>query len=222
MIIAIIAMFIALGGTAVYAAKKIDGKSIKVKSIPGNRLKPRSVTAKQLSLGVLLGAESAQITGKQINEASLGQVPSAIHANTADTARSATDALTALTAVNAISAEKINGHSAGCLPGTQLFAGACWESSASTNVADAVSAAVSCGFKGGTLPSALELSAFAQGSGATLDAGGEWASDIVSFTSKNVFAVGTVTSDGAIDSAIFNSGGMSANRKFRCVIPLVK
>ena len=49
-------------------------------------------------------------------------------------AQSAVDAQTALNAVNAVDAKTVNGHSAGCLPGTQPFAGACWQTSASAPV----------------------------------------------------------------------------------------
>jgi hypothetical protein len=216
LVIAIIALFIALGGT-VYAAKQIDGKTIKVKSIPGNRLKPRTVTAKQLSLGVLLSAgKPGPITGAQINESSLGQVPSALHANTADTARSATDALTALNAVNAVTAEKINGHSAGCFPGTIPFAGACWESSPSAFPESAPAAAIKCTLKKGTLPGALELAAFAQASTVKLDAGDEWTSDVTNISGLNAYAVTTVSAAGGIDSK-----GSATSLKYRCVIPLV-
>lgn len=224
LVLSIIALFAALGGT-VYAAKtvkKIDGKLIKVKSIPGNRIKPRSITAKQLSLGVLLTAGSQQITGAQIKESTLGEVPNAAHATTADTARSATDALTALAAVNAITAEKINGYSAGCLPGTLPFAGACWQSSPNSPATNAVDAAIACALKNGTLPSALELSAFAQLAGLTLDAEGEWASDIVTFTTVDVFSAAIVLPSGSIDDALFNKSGVSETKKYRCVIPLVK
>jgi hypothetical protein len=221
LIISLIALFVALGGT-VYAAKKINGKAIKVKSIPGNRLKPKSVPANRLKPGVLTGAQIAgPITGAQINESTLGRVPMAGHAETADLAHAATDAQTALNAVNAVNAEKVNGHSAGCLPGTQPFAGACWQSKPSELPETAISAAMSCAKQGGTLPSALELSAFAQIGGVGVDAADEWASDIVSFTSDDLFAVATVTSTGIIGSALFNGGGGSALRKFRCVIPLV-
>lgn len=58
MIVALIALFAALGGT-VYAAGKINGKTIKVNSEPGNRLKDDTVT------------------GKQVNESSLSVVPDA-------------------------------------------------------------------------------------------------------------------------------------------------
>lgn len=63
LIIALIAMFAALGGT-VYAANRISGKSIKRNSLPGNRIKKNSVT------------------GKQIKESSLGTVPNATAAKT--------------------------------------------------------------------------------------------------------------------------------------------
>ncbi len=46
-VIAMLALFIALGGT-VYAGSKISGKTIKAKSIPGNRVKPNSLTSKQI------------------------------------------------------------------------------------------------------------------------------------------------------------------------------
>ena len=58
MVVALIALFVALGGT-VYAAGKINGKTIKAGSIPGNRLKAESVT------------------GAQVKEAALGKVPNA-------------------------------------------------------------------------------------------------------------------------------------------------
>ena len=46
-VVALLALFFALGGT-VYAAAKISGKTIKPKSIPANRIKPGSLTSKQI------------------------------------------------------------------------------------------------------------------------------------------------------------------------------
>jgi hypothetical protein len=69
-IVAVIALFLALGGT-VYAAGKLNGKTIKRSSIPGNRLKGDSVT------------------GAQVNEASLGVVPNATNATNATNAANA-------------------------------------------------------------------------------------------------------------------------------------
>ncbi len=150
LVVAGLALFVALGGT-VYAAKKarIDGKAVKVKSLPGNRLKVRSIPANRLKPGVLKGVlagQSGPITGAEIDELTLGQVPEAAHAISADTAQSAVDAQTAVNAVNAINAQTVNGHGAGCLPGTQPFAGACWQSFSSETAVSAPAAAdVVCG-----------------------------------------------------------------------------
>lgn len=220
--VSVLALFIALGGT-VYAAKKakVDGRTVKVKSLPGNRLKLRSIPANRLKPGVLKTADSGQsgtlITGAEINELSLGQVPNAAHAETADSARSAVDAQTALNAVNAITAQSVNGHEAGCLPGARAFAGACWQGSASETAVSATAAANSCAVQGGELPGALELAAFAQQPGVTLDSGEEWSSDITSYTGPDLYSVGIVSSAGVVASA-----GSTKAHKFRCVIPLLR
>jgi len=217
--VAALALFVALSGT-VYAAKKarLDGRAVRVKSLPGNRLKPGSVAANRLKPGVLsaLGARSGPIIGAEIDELSLGQVPNAAHAETADTAQSAVDAQTALNAVNAVTASKVNGYSAGCLPGTQLFAGACWQTSPSETAISAPAAAASCATQGGTLPDALQLAAFAQKPGINLAAGDEWSSDITSYTAPDLYSVGTVSAAGVIASTASTN-----TRKFRCVIPLL-
>jgi len=220
--VSVLALFLALGGT-VYAAKKakVDGRTVRVKSLPGNRLKLRSIPANRLKPGVLAAAgtdqKGALIGGAEIDELSLGQVPNAAHAETADFAKSATDAQTALNAVNAITAQSVNGHEAGCLPGTQAFAGACWQSSASETAVSAPAAANSCAVQGGTLPEALQLAAFAQQPGVTLDGGTEWTSDIPVITDENIFAVVTVSPGGDIDFV-----SSTAAHKFRCVIPLLR
>ncbi len=82
LVVAGLALFVALGGT-VYAAKKarVDGKTVKVKSLPGNRLKLRSIPANRLKPSVLKGvlaAQSGPITGAEIDELTLGQVPEAL------------------------------------------------------------------------------------------------------------------------------------------------
>lgn len=235
--ISLLALFVALGGT-VYAAAKIDGRAIRVKSLPGDRLKPRSLpanrikphslTAAQLQAGLLDGVRlHGPLTGADINELTLSQVPSAAHADeaahaeTADTAQRAVEAETATTALEAIDAETVNGHSVGCQPGTRLFAGACWQTSQSSTAATAPTAAAECATQGGTLPAALELAAFAKLSGVVLDAGDEWAGEIVSYTDVNVYGVATVSAAGAVKSAVFSGGPSSETRKYRCVIPLV-
>jgi hypothetical protein len=80
MAVALLALFIALGGT-VYAASSINGKSVKKNSLPGNRIKQKTVTGNRL--------KNNTVTGTQINEATLGKVPSASTADVATTALSA-------------------------------------------------------------------------------------------------------------------------------------
>ncbi len=222
--IASIALFVALGGS-VYAAQKINGKQIKPKSlpgnrlalesVPGNRLKPGSVSSAQLAPGAVSASQLApgSVTGIQVDVATLGQVPSSVHAENADAAR---DAQTALNAVNALDAQRVNGHSAGCQPDTRFFAGACWQTKSNEAAVPAPTAALACANLGGELPGALELAAFSQLPGIVLASGDEWSGDIPVVSAPSLYAVVTVAPNGEITSAAF-----SANRKYRCVIPLV-
>jgi hypothetical protein len=216
LVVAVLALFVALGGS-VYAAKraKIDGRAIRTKSIPGNRLKPRSIAANRLKPGALRAAIPTPLTGVDINELTLAQVPDAAHADSADTAQSAVDAQTALNAVNAVDAKTVNGHSVGCLPGTRSFAGACWETSSSSPV-NAPTAARKCAARGGSLPEALELAAFAEEPGVALDSGDEWSSDITNVSGLNVYGGVTVSTGSGINSDISTD-----THAYRCVIPLV-
>ncbi|HYP56648.1 MAG TPA: hypothetical protein VEQ41_10185 [Solirubrobacterales bacterium] len=70
LVVSILALVVAVSGVG-YAASKLNGKSIKPRSIPGNRIK------------------NDALTGKQIKEARLGQVPSAATALSAGRATSA-------------------------------------------------------------------------------------------------------------------------------------
>jgi hypothetical protein len=215
MIVAVLALVAALAGSA-YAAGRIDGRAVRVKSLPGNRLKIRSVPANRLRPGVLGERIAGQITGSQIDERSLGQVPSAAYADVAGTAQTAVDAQTAVNAVNAVNATTVNGHGAGCLPGTRLFAGACWQTSESEAAATAPAAAVACAAQGGALPEALQLAAFAQEPGVKLHEGDEWSSDITNVSGLNVYGVVTVSASAGINFALGTS-----TKHYRCVIPLV-
>lgn len=221
LVVAGLALFIALGGT-VYAAKKrarINGKAVKVKSLPGNRVKLRSIPANRLKPGAFaaLSAQAGPITGAEIDELTLGLVPEAAHAASADTAQSATDAQTAVNAVNAVDAQTVNGHGVGCLPGTRQFAGACWQSFASETAVSAPAAATSCAVQGGTLPEALQLTAFSQQPGVTLDSGTEWTSDITSYTAPDLYSVSTISASGEVASTASTN-----TRKYRCVISLLR
>jgi hypothetical protein len=214
LVLAGIALVAALSGT-VYAAGKINGKAIKVKSLPGNRLAMGSVPGNRLKPGAIQGSQLApgSITGIQIDASTLGVVPLAARA---ERAQSAQDAETAVNAVNAENAKAVNGYKAGCKSGTEPFAGACWQSDPSTTALTAPAAAASCASEGGELPDALSLAAFSQQPGVTLATGDEWTSDIASFTSLNSYSVATISPTSEVGTAV-----STATKRFRCVIPLL-
>ena len=85
-VVAVVALVVAMSGTAVAAGGLLNGSQIKKNSIPGNRLANNTITA------------------KQINKSKLGVVPSAKDANYATTAGSATNATNATNAANATTA----------------------------------------------------------------------------------------------------------------------
>lgn len=213
LVVACIALLTALGGT-VFAAARINGRTVKVKSLPGNRLALRSVPGNRLAPGAVLGSalSPGSITGIQVDASTLGQVPDATHADSADSAR---DAQTALNAVNALDAVKVNGHTAGCKPPARFFAGACWHETSAAAV-PAATAALACATQGGELPEALALAAFSQQSGVALAPGDEWTSDLTNASGPDSYAVFTVSAAGLINFVV-----STATRKYRCVIPLV-
>jgi hypothetical protein len=215
LLVAVAALVVALGGT-VYAAAKINGHTIKPKSIPGNRLAPRSVPANRLKPGALSGSALApgSVTGIQVDASTLGQVPTAVHADSADSAH---DAETALHAVDAETAKTVNGHQAGCETGTRPFAGACWQTASSGTALNAPAAALSCANQGGELPDALSLAAFSQQPSIHLDDEDEWSGDLTNFSGLDAYAVITVSSEGKV-----NFTASSATKHFRCVLPLVR
>lgn len=96
MAVALLALFVALGGSAVAASgqisRLINGTSIKRGTLPGDRLKRGTVKGDRIARRTL--------TGTQVNVARLGTVPKA---KAADTAARATNATTAQNAVNAAS-----------------------------------------------------------------------------------------------------------------------
>lgn len=214
LVVACVALVAALGGT-VYAAAKINGRAIRVKSLPGNRLAMRSVPGNRLKPGTIPGDRLAPgaISGAQIDPTTIGQVQSAVHADSADSAR---DAQTALNAVNAIDAVRVNGRSAGCQQGSRFFAGGCWQDEHSQAAVTAPAAALSCATQGGELPEALALAAFSQQPGIVLAPGDEWTSNLASYTSLNSYSVATVSAAAEVGSSLSTN-----TRKYRCVIPLV-
>lgn len=213
-VVAVVALVAACGGT-VYAAGKINGHAVKVKSMPGNRLAPASVPGNRLKPGAIQGSQLApgSITGVQINLESLGQVPSAAHA---ETAQSAVDAVRAQEAEKAQEAQYVNGYTADCDLGTRHFAGACWEIVDTGVAATAPQAAAACAADGGTLPDALGLAAFSKQPGIFIASGGEWTGDLTNVSGVDLYAAVTISSAGEVSSAV-----STATKNYRCVIPLV-
>jgi hypothetical protein len=85
LVISMVALFAALGGTS-YAAAKITGKEIAKKTITGGNVATKTLSGKKMKLNTL--------GGDQINESKLGPVPNADHATAADTAATAANAET--------------------------------------------------------------------------------------------------------------------------------
>jgi hypothetical protein len=85
LVVALVALFAALGGTG-DAAATLSGRDIQKRSIPANRVVPNA------------------LGGNQVDESKLGPVPVAQQALTAQTAASATDAAHATNADNATNA----------------------------------------------------------------------------------------------------------------------
>src|SRR3954471_4295999 len=98
--VAMIALVLSLGGTsfaqgaATKLGKLISGSKIKRGSIPGDRLAKGGVSGDRL--------KSNSVTGKQINEKTLGTVPSAVKAQRVTLADRATNAQRATNADNAL------------------------------------------------------------------------------------------------------------------------
>ena len=194
--LALVALFAALAGGAIAAKRhyRIDGKMIRARSIPAAKLKPHSIGPGQLKAGVL-AAPSAPPSS----------VANADHAITADSASNAD---------HAASADVAGRLSAACPAGTRAFGGGCWEVAASA-AAKPSSAAVACAARGGALPEALQLAAFAHEPGVSLAAGGEWTAAIILVAGPGIFAVATVDQGGDVDSDT-----STASRAYRCVLPL--
>ncbi|MGB2875213.1 MAG: hypothetical protein WBB76_07025 [Gaiellaceae bacterium] len=98
--IALLALFVALGGTTYaatgYPAGIIGAKQLKKSAVTHPKIKDGAVTGVKIAINT--------ITGANVLESSLGQVPSAVHADSATNASKATTATNAANAVNATNA----------------------------------------------------------------------------------------------------------------------
>ena len=98
--IAVLALFIALGGAS-YAATKVNGKQIKKQTIAGNKLKPDTIDGSRINESKLGEVPLAQRAGSAGSADTAGTADHATTATTADTAGSANSANSAATAENA-------------------------------------------------------------------------------------------------------------------------
>jgi hypothetical protein len=101
-----------------------------------------------------------------------------------------------------------------CVLGTQFYGGLCWDNASNSTAETIMQASTHCGNEGGELPDPFALATFAAQSGVFLDSGGEWSSDVTSFTAKNAYAAAVIYDNGEVDSAV-----ASGKRRYRCVYP---
>jgi len=202
LVIACLALFVALGGT-VLAATKIEGKTIKVRSLPGNRLEVGSVPGNRIA--------AHSLDGSRIKVDTLGEVPSAAHADSADTARRAQ---TATAADHASDATTINGHAVGCAAGRRQYAGACWDLAPSGAAVSATESAAACASQGGELPAVLAFMAFMREPGTQMSVGGEWTSEISAISNLHGGIVLLSSGEPFVEP-------LESHFHYRCVTPLL-
>jgi hypothetical protein len=139
LVVAIIALIAALGGSAIAAKHK---KLVLPKNSVGTRqIKSKAITAGKIARNAVTGAKVADhsLSGADINLAALGTVPQAQSAD------------------HAASADSLSGHAAACPAGTTLIRGICFDSSSSGPAPTVMAAADACAARGGWLPSPMEL-----------------------------------------------------------------
>ena len=118
MVVALIALFVAMGGVSYgVATGSIDGREIKNSTIKTGDLRNNEIRGTDIRRGTITGSDvgSNALSGADISESSLGKVASASRAdsattaNSAGTANTANSANTANTANTANSANTVNG-----------------------------------------------------------------------------------------------------------------
>jgi microcystin-dependent protein len=134
MIVALIALAVALSGTAIAAGvgpNSVGTRQLKSKAVTTGKLANSSVNS--------LKVADKSLSGADIDLNALGTVPTASHADSAS------------------NSDAVNNHSASCPANTQLIRGVCFDSSPNTAVNSVQLASDACTVKGGYLPSPMEL-----------------------------------------------------------------
>jgi hypothetical protein len=198
---ATLAFCVAIGGTG-YAASKIDGGQIKAGTIKGKALKKRTVPGSKVRPDAL--------TGRQVKEAKLGEVPAAARADSAGSAAT----------LGGLTATQLTDD---CPAGTLPYAGACIEEDARAALPWDEAAEV-CGDAGRRLPALDELLGFRREPGITLGNGASPEHVSLLFDSDG----NPADSDGFVTVALRENGTISTGfayesdsaAQFRCVAPL--
>jgi hypothetical protein len=113
--LALLALFIALGGTA-YAAtlprNSVGPRQLKKNAVTSKKIKRNAVTTSKIKNGQVTPSDvrDDSLTGLEIVETSLGRVPTAASATNAETAQSALTAQSAQTAGTASDAATVGGR----------------------------------------------------------------------------------------------------------------
>jgi hypothetical protein len=197
MIVAIIALIAALGGSA-YAAAKL-GKN----SVGSRQLKAKAVTTPKIANNAVNGAKVANnsLTGADVDLNALGTVPSAV------------------SSAQAGNANTVANHAAACPGGTVLIRGVCFDAGSNAAVTDVKVAAEKCAEKGGYLPDPLELSS-AKG---VLDLGKnatpsdrQYTDTYYANTSGSAYSTIFVTQNE------MKEGAFDGDAEYICVYPLVR
>jgi hypothetical protein len=193
LVVALLALIVALGGTA-YAAhgkNSVGTRQLKAKSVTNAKLAPGAVTAGKVAPGSLTGADIALST--------LGTVPSATSATTAT------------------NASMLSGHPAACPVGATLIRGVCFDPSSRGPAPTLTAAADGCASAGGYLPTPMEL----YSTRATLNLGTGVGADLMytdSYYSTTAGGYLTIVVD---DGGAFEQS-VSSPAKYICVYPLVR
>jgi hypothetical protein len=117
LVISVLALVIAMGGTG-YAAAKINGGSIKAGTLPGSALKAKTVKGAKV--------RNDTLTGTQVKESTLGKVPAAATADTVAPGVVGSAALGEITRRSdaaSIAAGTNGAATASCLPGERAIGG---------------------------------------------------------------------------------------------------
>ncbi len=193
-VVSVVALFVALGSGA-YAV------TIGRNDVGAPQIARNAVGTSEL--------KDNKTKGKDVDESSLGQVPSAASADTADSA-------------NLLDGKDSSSFRVGCPPGLTQAAGVCFE----TNHREAttfLSALEACGGAASRLPTVSELFAFASMPGIVLSPSAPGSADIEwtgnTFVDVNMFQAFGVLDNGTTDEDISNFP-FSEQLGFRCVQPV--